>query len=53
VETDSWEAHGHRAAFENDRARDAALQAIGLIVVRFTWGTPDATILRRLTALLE
>jgi very-short-patch-repair endonuclease len=53
VETDSWQAHGHPAAFENDRARDAALQTIGLRVVRLTWHTRDHTILRRLTALLE
>jgi hypothetical protein len=37
VETDGWGAHGHRAVFEDDRARDAALQAAGLVVVRFTW----------------
>jgi very-short-patch-repair endonuclease len=37
VETDGWAAHGHRAAFEADRARDAALQALGYVVVRFTW----------------
>ncbi len=53
VETDSWRAHGHRAAYENDRAKDAALTAIGLRVVRFTWRIPDATILRRLRALLQ
>jgi very-short-patch-repair endonuclease len=53
VETDSWHAHGTRAAFENDRARDAALQQTGLRVLRFTWRTPDHTLLRRLKALLE
>jgi very-short-patch-repair endonuclease len=53
VETDSWRAHGHRAAFEQDRAKDAALAAIGLRVVRFTWRVPDATILRRLRTLLQ
>ena len=37
VETDGWSAHGHRAAFEDDRARDAMLQAAGYVVVRFTW----------------
>jgi very-short-patch-repair endonuclease len=37
VETDGWAAHGHRQAFERDRARDADLQARGYIVVRFTW----------------
>jgi very-short-patch-repair endonuclease len=53
VETDSWSGHGHRAAYERDRARDAALQAIGIRVVRFTWRTQDTTILRRLRALLQ
>lgn len=36
VELDSWAYHGHRAAFERDRARDAALQAAGYRVVRLT-----------------
>lgn len=36
VEMDSWEYHGHRAAFENDRARDAAMQAAGYRVIRLT-----------------
>lgn len=36
VEMDSWEFHGHRAAFERDRKRDAALQAAGHRVVRLT-----------------
>jgi very-short-patch-repair endonuclease len=36
VEMDSWEFHGHRAAFEQDRARDAAMQAAGYRVVRLT-----------------
>jgi very-short-patch-repair endonuclease len=53
VETDGWESHRTRAAFEADRRRDAALQADGYRVVRFTWRTPDATILRRLQALLS
>jgi very-short-patch-repair endonuclease len=52
VETDSWRFHGNRAAYEQDRARDAALQAAGYRVVRFTWHTPDATIERRLRAML-
>jgi very-short-patch-repair endonuclease len=37
VETDGWQGHGHRVAFEEDRARDAHLQAIGYRVLRFTW----------------
>lgn len=36
VETDGWAGHGHRAAFESDRARDADLQAQGFRVLRFT-----------------
>jgi very-short-patch-repair endonuclease len=36
VETDGFATHGHRAAFEADRARDAALQAAGYVVLRFT-----------------
>jgi hypothetical protein len=52
VETDGWRTHRTRAAFERDRAKDAALTAAGYRVVRFTWRTPDATIRRRLEALL-
>jgi very-short-patch-repair endonuclease len=37
VETDGWDFHRHRAAFEDDRARDAFLAANGWIVVRVTW----------------
>jgi very-short-patch-repair endonuclease len=37
VELDGWEAHGTRADFERDRARDAELQASGFAVLRFTW----------------
>ncbi len=37
VECDGWSTHGHRAAFERDRARDAALTALGYVVLRFTW----------------
>lgn len=36
VEMDSWEFHSHRAAFEHDRARDAAMQAAGYRVIRLT-----------------
>jgi len=36
VEADSFEFHGHRAAFERDRARDAAMQVAGYRVIRLT-----------------
>ena len=37
VETDGWETHRTRQAFENDRRRDRRLRLAGLDVVRFTW----------------
>jgi very-short-patch-repair endonuclease len=37
VELDGWQTHGHRFAFERDRARDADLVARGYVVLRFTW----------------
>jgi hypothetical protein len=37
VELDGWRFHGHRLAFERDRARDVALQLAGYKVLRFTW----------------
>jgi Transcriptional regulator, AbiEi antitoxin/Protein of unknown function (DUF559) len=52
VETDGWESHRTLAAFRNDRAKDAALTVAGYKVLRFTWDVRDATILRRLRALL-
>jgi hypothetical protein len=52
VETDGWDTHRTRQAFEDDRAKDAALTAAGYRVVRFTWRTDDPTIVRRLRALL-
>lgn len=36
VETDGYETHGTRAAFERDRAKDARLTMLGYRVVRFT-----------------
>jgi Transcriptional regulator, AbiEi antitoxin/Protein of unknown function (DUF559) len=36
VEADSFEFHAHRAAFERDRARDAAMQVAGYRVLRLT-----------------
>jgi very-short-patch-repair endonuclease len=56
VETDGWETHRTRAAFEHDRARDAALQAMGYRVVRFTRREVrdrPATVVRRLQRLLR
>ena len=37
VEVDGHAFHGHRAAFERDRARDQALVAAGYRVIRITW----------------
>jgi very-short-patch-repair endonuclease len=37
VELDGVEAHGTRAAFHQDRARDRAMAAQGIRVVRVTW----------------
>jgi very-short-patch-repair endonuclease len=37
VETDGWDTHRTRQAFEDDRAKDAALTAAGYTVMRFTW----------------
>jgi len=36
VELDSWEFHGHRAAFQRDRARDTRLLVAGYRTVRVT-----------------
>jgi very-short-patch-repair endonuclease len=37
VETDGYEHHRDRAAFEADRARDAKLSLMGYTVIRVTW----------------
>lgn len=37
VEADSFEFHGTRAAFEDDRRRDQLLRARGWTPVRITW----------------
>jgi very-short-patch-repair endonuclease len=37
VETDGWEGHRGRQAFEDDRARDAYLRLKGYEVLRFSW----------------
>lgn len=36
VETDGWRFHGHRAAFERDRRRDATLARAGYRALRFS-----------------
>jgi hypothetical protein len=53
VELDGWEYHRTRDAFERDRRRDAALQAIGCRVLRFTAREDPHTIQARLHALLR
>jgi very-short-patch-repair endonuclease len=56
VETDGYDAHRHRLAFEDDRARDVDLQGRDYAVLRFTWrqvlGEP-ATVAGRIGAVLE
>jgi very-short-patch-repair endonuclease len=53
AETDGWDTHRTRSAFEADRARDAHMKSLGYEVVRFTYRqvTDDpnrvATVLRR------
>lgn len=37
IEIDGYQAHGHWAAFQRDRARDNRLVAAGYVVLRFTW----------------
>jgi very-short-patch-repair endonuclease len=37
LEVDGHQWHGHRAAFERDRARDQKLVAAGYAVIRITW----------------
>jgi very-short-patch-repair endonuclease len=37
VETDGYEGHRGRQAFEDDRAKDAELRVMGFTVVRFTY----------------
>jgi len=56
VELDSWEHHGHRAAFERDRARDPELLIAGYRTIRVTHRRLDreserlATEIRKLLA---
>ena len=37
IETDGYDTHGTRMAFEDDRARDVELSTHGYTVLRFTW----------------
>jgi putative AbiEi antitoxin of type IV toxin-antitoxin system/uncharacterized protein DUF559 len=52
VETDGWDTHRTRQAFKNDRAKDAALTALGYRVLRFTKDVEPELVVRRLRALL-
>jgi len=56
AETDGFETHGTRTAFEQDRRRDQQLAVQGWRVVRFTWRQviyEPKTVRRTLTALSE
>ena len=53
VETDGWETHRTRSAFQRDRRKDAALVASGWRVMRFTYEDvtrEGATVVERLRA---
>lgn len=41
VELDSWEAHGTRSAFREDRTRDRILHTAGYAVTRISWAQLD------------
>lgn len=41
AELDSWEAHGTRSAFREDRARDRILSTAGYVVTRISWAQLD------------
>ncbi len=41
VELDSWEGHGTRSAFREDRARDRVLRTAGYEVTRISWAQLD------------
>jgi predicted transcriptional regulator of viral defense system/very-short-patch-repair endonuclease len=56
VELDSWEAHGTRTAFRDDRERDRRLRVAGYGLTRITWSQLDhepAAIAADLRALLR
>lgn len=50
VETDGWDSHRTRSAFDGDRARSNALVAAGWTVLRFTWSMSDDEIVRAVRA---
>jgi hypothetical protein len=52
VELDGWETHRTRRAFRNDRAKDAALTAVGYSVLRFTRDDEPALAIKRLRTVL-
>jgi len=41
VELDSWEAHGTKSAFRDDRTRDRVLRTAGYDVTRISWAQLD------------
>jgi very-short-patch-repair endonuclease len=41
VELDSWQAHGSRSAFQEDRVRDRVLRTAGYEVTRISWRQLD------------
>jgi very-short-patch-repair endonuclease len=43
AETDGFRFHGDRTSFEADRARDAALHAVGFQVLRFSYRQATAS----------
>ena len=53
VELDSWEHHGHRAAFERDRARDPKLLLAGYRTIRVTHRRLDDEALQLATELRQ
>jgi very-short-patch-repair endonuclease len=56
VETDGWQAHGTRSAFESDRRRDADLVAAGWRVLRISYArleTEPEWVAKRIAAALR
>jgi very-short-patch-repair endonuclease len=56
LELDSEEHHGQDTDEDHDAARDGRIEALGLVVVRRTWGDltqRPAELVARLTELLE